>query len=213
MACLNDQSEVGCGQFSVLHGCHHVSSAACALRVTCAIAVPTRESEKLPTTASLAISIHLVVLRRWRRSTRCKCQRVVSSGRRDLGTSIRNAPALCSFQMFCRNFTLAVDCCSDCAPAELPAFLSVGRDFLCTGRWPRISPLVPVAVRSHFLDEHAQPDKRGTLFPQPTQCLMEGAHSTDSAFTLRWLHCTMCALQPALPIFLFPLTRPWFCFV
>ena len=39
--------------------------------------------------------------------------------------------------------------------------------------WPRISPMVPVAVREHFLDEKAQPDNRGTLFPQPTQCCME----------------------------------------
>lgn len=39
--------------------------------------------------------------------------------------------------------------------------------------WPRISPMVPVAVRAHFLDEHARPDMRGTLFPRPTQCLME----------------------------------------
>ena len=32
--------------------------------------------------------------------------------------------------------------------------------------WPRISPMVPVAVREHFLDHKAQPDKSGTLFPQ-----------------------------------------------
>ena len=42
--------------------------------------------------------------------------------------------------------------------------------------WPRISPMVPVAVREHFLDDKAQPDKSGTLFPQATQCLM-GTHS------------------------------------
>ena len=42
--------------------------------------------------------------------------------------------------------------------------------------WPRISPMVPVAVREHFLDDKAQPDKNGTLFPQATQCLM-GTHS------------------------------------
>ena len=32
--------------------------------------------------------------------------------------------------------------------------------------------MVPVAVREHFLDDKAQPDKNGTLFPQATQCLM-----------------------------------------
>ena len=46
--------------------------------------------------------------------------------------------------------------------------------------WPRISPMVPVAVRAHFLDGKAQPAtgagggvQEGELFPQPTMCLME----------------------------------------
>jgi hypothetical protein len=46
--------------------------------------------------------------------------------------------------------------------------------------WPRISPMVPVAVREHFLDDNAQPARdeaggvtKGELFPQPTQCVME----------------------------------------
>ena len=62
--------------------------------------------------------------------------------------------------------------------------LEVVENRLCKNRklrregpgWPRISPMVPVAVREHFLDDKAQPDKNGTLFPQATQCLM-GTHS------------------------------------
>jgi hypothetical protein len=39
--------------------------------------------------------------------------------------------------------------------------------------WPRLGPMVPAAVREHFIDEHALPAPSGELFPRPTQCLME----------------------------------------
>ena len=42
--------------------------------------------------------------------------------------------------------------------------------------WPRLGPMVPAAVREHFIDEHALPAPSGELFPRPTQCLM-GTHS------------------------------------
>ena len=32
---------------------------------------------------------------------------------------------------------------------------------------------LPASVREQFLDEHAEPSADGTLWPQPTQCLME----------------------------------------
>lgn len=39
--------------------------------------------------------------------------------------------------------------------------------------WPRLGPMVPAAVREHFIDEYSLPAPTGELFPRPTQCLME----------------------------------------
>jgi hypothetical protein len=41
--------------------------------------------------------------------------------------------------------------------------------------WPRMGPMVPEAVRDHFIDEASLPAPAydGKLFPRPTQCLME----------------------------------------
>ena len=49
--------------------------------------------------------------------------------------------------------------------------------------------MVPVAVRDHFLDEKAQPDKSGTLFPQPTHCLMEEGDITITMVSAKLRGC------------------------